>query len=416
MRIISATELSDAYYHDEVLDDIPIVNEIVDAVRQRGDEAVREYTKRFDNVDLPDYRIKQAQIEDAYTKLSETQLEAIKAASRNIKKFAELQFSMFRDIESTVPGYRYGHKILPLKSVGAYVPGGRYPLPSSALMTVIPAKVVGVSQITVCSPKTAPESIVAADIAGADDIYQIGGAQAIAAMAFGTQSIERVDKIVGPGNQYVTAAKKQVYGSVGIDFLAGPSEVMIIADDSADPEIVAADLLAQAEHDTMARADLLTTSKELATSVKSQVELQLEKLSTKPIAGTAIAQSKIIVADKLNTLVQIANQRAPEHLELQIRDPDLIIDQLRNYGSLFIGPYSAEVFGDYCSGPNHTLPTNRVARYTAGLSVKEYIKIATFQELNQETIEDLINTSSELASMEGLEAHKRAAEVRRKLL
>jgi histidinol dehydrogenase len=306
-----------------------------------------------------------------------------------------------------------GHKIVPIESVGCYVPGGQYPLPSSALMSVIPAKVAGVKNILVFSPKIQPVTIVAANIAGADRIFKIGGVQAIAAMAFGTNQIPRVDKIVGPGNKYVAAAKKEVFGIVGIDMIAGPSEVLIIADDSANPSFIVADLLAQAEHDVDARANLIVTSKSLVDKVQKEISIQLEKLKTRDIAEKSIQKSSLILVESLDEAVELSNIIAPEHLELQIKNPNNIIPKLINYGSLFIGEYSAEVFGDYCSGPNHTLPTGGAARYTGGLSVKDFVKTLTYQRALKKS-DNLIDISSTLAKAEGLDAHRNAADIRRK--
>ncbi len=416
MKIISPDKIPQNYFSGVAWDDEPIVDEIIKNVREEGDLAVREYTAKFDGIDRQSYEVSEADIKNAYEQIDSEKLDALRFAAGNIEKFAKLQKSMFKDIESDENGYTYGHKIIPIQKTGCYVPGGRYPLPSSALMTIIPARIAGVEEIVVCSPKIAMETIVAADIAGATQIFEIGGAQAIAAMAYGTQTIPKVDKIVGPGNRYVTSAKRKVFGEVGIDFIAGPSEVMILADDTADPEIVAADLLAQAEHDTLARADLITTSTDLAEKVLRSVNTQLEMLSTYNIASEAISNSFIILVDDWIKAIEIVNRRAPEHLELQTNLNDELINSLHNYGSLFLGPFSAEVFGDYCSGPNHTLPTNRVARYTGGLSVKEYIKVVSYQKLNGNSIPQLIENASKLAQMEGLHAHQKAAEIRKKLL
>jgi histidinol dehydrogenase len=280
-------------------------------------------------------------------------------------------------------------------------------------MTVIPAKVAGVKEIIICSPKISNITIVAADIAGADRIFNVGGVQAIGAMAYGTESIPKVDKIVGPGNQYVAAAKKEVYGLVGIDFIAGPSEVLIIADDTGKPDFIAADLLAQAEHDPGSRAEVITFDRKVAEKIILSLDEQLSNLKTKDIAKESIEKNgAIIIVDSMEEAVKIANKRAPEHLELQIKNPETIIPNLNNYGSLFIGGYSAEVFGDYCSGPNHTLPTNGCARYTGGLSVKEYVKVLTFQKVTKEASKDLIKAASKLAEVEGLYAHKNAADIR----
>ena len=279
-------------------------------------------------------------------------------------------------------------------------------------MCIIPAKIAGVKEIKVCSPNIKPITIVAADLAGADNIFNIGGVQAIGAMAYGTKTVPKVDKIVGPGNKYVTAAKKEVYGIVGIDFIAGPSEVLVISDETGNAEFIAADLLAQAEHDPNARSDLITISEELAEEVNKEISTQLNELKTKDIAEKSLGNSRIIIVKNLNEAVDISNKRAPEHLELQVRNSEKIVPQLINYGSLFIGKYSAEVFGDYCSGTNHTLTTNGAAKYTGGLSVKDFVKILTFQEITKEGSEEMVKIASKIAEVEGLDAHKKAADIR----
>jgi histidinol dehydrogenase len=352
------------------------------------------------------------QIKAAYERVDKKTLFLLKKAAENIRFFAEKQLEQFKNFETEKNSMILGQKVIPLRRVGCYVPGGRYPLPSSALMSVIPAKVAGVKEVIVCSPKITPVTIVAADIAGADRIFCIGGIQAIGAMAYGTESVPQVDKIVGPGNKYVTAAKKEVYGIVGIDFIAGPSEVLIIADETGNPEFIAADLLAQAEHDPNARADLITTSKELAKNVNEQIKIQLAKLKTKEVAELALKNGRIVIADNLDVAVSTANRRAPEHLEIQMKNPEEIIEKLCNYGSLFIGENTAEVFGDYCSGTNHVLPTNGAARYTGGLSVKDFVKIVTFQRFKGKIPKEMIQVASGLAEIEGLDAHRNAVDIR----
>jgi len=412
MKIINKEELTEEFFKAFESEAIESIREIIKDVKNKGDEAVREYTKKFDKLEIEKFELTKEQIKEAYSKLDKETIEALKIAAKNIKKFAQEQLASMKEFETNNNGVILGQKIIPIEKVGCYVPGGRYPLPSTALMGAIPAKVAGVKQVIVCSPKISPVTIVAADIAGADRIFNVGGVQAVAALAYGTESIPKVDKIVGPGNEYVAAAKKEVYGVVGIDLIAGPSEVLVIADEAGNPEFIAADLLAQAEHDPSSRAELITTSKELAEKVSKSVEEQLEKLKTKEIAGQAIEKSSIIICKNMDDAVEIANKRAPEHLEIQIKNPELIIGKLKNYGSLFIGEYSAEVFGDYCSGPNHTLPTNSSARYTGGLSVKDFVKILTYQKITKEASRELIKTASKLAEVEGLDAHKNAADIR----
>ncbi|MEK6921785.1 MAG: histidinol dehydrogenase [Nanoarchaeota archaeon] len=412
MKIINAVDVPDSFFANEVIQGVDVKSIIVE-VREKGDIAVKEFTKKFDSIELENIEVTKEEKEQAYKKVDKRVLSSLKKAAKNIEAFAKKQYRSFKSFETKIAGNKIGQRIIPIQKVGCYVPGGRYPLPSSALMSVIPAKVAGVEEIIVCSPKISAITIVAADIAGADKIYRIGGVQAIAAMTYGTQSIPKVDKIVGPGNKYVTAAKKEVYGDVGIDFLAGPSEVFIIADETAVPKIIAADLLAQLEHDPSARADLVTTSQKIAEEVKVEVERQIELLTTKEVAKQALANGYIIIVKKMEEAIAFANKRAPEHLELCVKSPEQWILQLKNYGSLFIGMYSAEVFGDYCSGTNHALPTNGAARYTGGLSVKEFVKVVTYQEMTKQGAQRLIPIAATLAAIEGLDAHKKAAEIRK---
>jgi histidinol dehydrogenase len=414
MEIICSKDLKDEFFEGLELENIEIVTRVLKDVKLNGDIAVKKYTQEFDKITLDYFEISKKQIKDSYARVDKTDIVAIKAAAENIKLFAEKQFETFHDFEIENDGVKLGQKIVPLTRAGCYIPGGRYPLPSSALMCIIPAKVAGVKEVIVCSPKISPVIIVAADIAGADKIFNVGGIQAIGAMAYGTETIPKVDKIVGPGNKYVTAAKKEVYGQVGIDFIAGPSEILIIADETGNPEFIAADMLAQSEHDIHARADLLTTSPEIAKKVKKEIEIQLENIKTKEVAKAALENGKIVHVKDLNEAIAISNRRAPEHLELQVKNKKGMISKLTNYGSLFIGNYSAEVFGDYCSGTNHTLPTNKAANYTGGLSVKEFIKVLTYQEATKENCKKLIPIASRIAEIEGLDAHKKSAEMRLK--
>ena len=413
MKIVPFKDLDKSFFEYEELEELSVVKEIVQEVRTKGDKAVRKYAKKFDNLDVSDLEVSKEEITRAYREVDEKTVMMLKKAAENLRLFATEQFKQFKNFETTIAGVTIGQRIVPLQRVGCYVPGGRYPLPSTALMCIIPAKVAGVREIVMCSPKIQPVTIVAADIAGVDRIFNIGGVQAIAALAFGTETVPAVDKIVGPGNKYVTAAKKEVYGSVGIDFMAGPSEVMIISDESGNPKYIAADLLAQAEHDLDAKPDLITTSVEVAGEVNRQLELQLGGLKTKEVAGQALRNGRIIIVKSLQEAVDLANKRAPEHIELFLKDPGKIIDALRNYGSLFIGQYSAEVFGDYCSGTNHVLPTTGASRYTGGLSVKDFVKILTYQQVDKDGVSELIDIATTLADVEGLDAHRMAAQMRR---
>lgn len=401
------------------------VTDIIDQVRQRGDQALISFNTRFDNNSNEALRVDRQAIEEAYSKVSPQLIEAMRIAANNIRHFAEKQKETIQPLPEVevYPGVKLGHRVVPMDACACYVPGGNYPLFSTALMLVIPASVAGVKRITACSPaqkatgEVAPETLVALDIAGVHDIYRVGGAHAIAGFAYGTESLPKVDIIVGPGNQFVTEAKRQCYGEVGIDFVAGPSEVMVIADESADPQIIAADLLGQSEHDLLAKGILVTTSESLGKAVIEAVESQLKTLETAEIASQSWQTfGEVIVVDSLKEAVDMANQMAPEHLEIAISDPKAIQNDLHNYGSLFVGEYSAEVFGDYISGTNHTLPTLKAARYTGGVYVGTFLKTLTFQSLSEDAVKDLGPHASLMARSEGLMAHANAVEVRLKKL
>jgi len=395
------------------------VFDILEDVRKNGDKAVTEYCRKFDGY-TGNLKITADDIKKAYDSVDEKVIKDISFAADRIRKFAKIQKKSIVEVKEEVsPGVVLGHRIIPVQSCGAYIPGGRYPLPSSALMSIIPAKVAGVPRVVACSPPDKeigninPATLVAMDIAGADEIYCMGGAHAIAALAFGTETIKPVDMIVGPGNIWVTEAKRQVFGNVGIDFLAGPSEVLIIADDTANPDFVAADLLAQSEHDPNARGILISLSEKLASSVIASVEKLLPDLKTRNIAQESWKNNgQVIVADSVEEAVKLANEIAPEHLELNIENPEDIVPLLQNYGSLFIGNYAAEVFGDYVSGTNHILPTMKAARYTGGVWVGTFLKVASFQMINKQGAKSLIPAASSLAEKEGLFAHKLAADIR----
>ncbi len=413
MKVIKYSELTEDFYKYQEFEGLESVSAIICDVKKRGDAAVKEYSQKFGDGELINLEVSQEEIEKAFSETPEEIINALKQAIANIKNFAETQFSAIKEIETDINGIKLGHKIIPLEKIGAYVPGGNYPLPSSVIMSAIPAKVAGVKEVIVCSPKIQPATIAACKLSGVDKIFRIGGVQAIAGMAYGTETIPKVDKITGPGNKYVTAAKKEVYGVCGIDFLAGPSEVMVIADETANSSFVAADLLAQCEHDPDARAYLITTSEKFAQEVLEKVDEFLKKLETKQIASQSIAKSIIIIVDNMEQALQIANKKAPEHLEICYINAEKDIDKYKNYGSLFIGNYSAEVLGDYCSGTNHILPTNGVARYTGGLSIFDFIKIQTYQKISKEAAQNnLCNIASTLANIEGLMAHKLSADLR----
>ena len=362
------------------------VSAIIEDIKINKDEALKKYNLKFDNNDRSVIKVSKEEIEEAYKQVDEEFIQNLKVAAKNIENFAIAQKESFdNNFEKEIyPGVILGQKHIPVTSCLAYVPGGGYPLFSTALMLIIPAKVAGVKRVVACSPtmkstpKINPKTLVAMDIAGADEIYATGGVQAIAAFTYGTESIKPVDIIVGPGNKYVTEAKRQCYGTVGIDFVAGPSEVLIIADETANPTYIAADVLAQCEHDLNARGILVTTSEKFGLEVSQKVDEMLETLSTKNIAKPSWDNNgEIILVDSLEEAVQISNEYAPEHLEINVENNEGIIEDLVNYGSLFIGEYSAEVFGDYVSGTNHTLPTLKASRYTGGVWVGTFIKTCT---------------------------------------
>lgn len=412
MQIINYKNLTDNFFEKIEFEAISSVEEIAKDVKVNGDEAVRKYSKQFDSEDLENFLVSSEEILDAYKKVDKETISAIKKSIANVKKFSEKQLKSIKNLKTKIDRNELGHKIIPLDSVGCYIPGGNYPLLSSAVMTITPARTAGVKEIVAGSPKIRPETIVACDLAGADKIYKIGGVQAIAAMAYGSETVAKVNKIVGPGNKYVTAAKKYVFGEVGIDFLAGPSEVMIIADESANPEFVSADMLAQCEHDLDARAFLVCFSEEFAKQVEISAQKQLEKLSTQKIASSAFEKSFAIVVKSIDEAIELSNKKAPEHLELCFKNAKKYMNRFVNYGSLFVGNYSAEVYGDYCSGTNHVLPTNEVSKYSGGLSVFDFIKIQTYQIISKKGNKIIAPCASKLADKEGLEAHKLAADIR----
>lgn len=397
------------------------VREILNEVKINKDVGVRKYNLQFDKNPRINYRVTRDEIVKAYKEVDIKFIEDIKIAVRNIKEFAKAQKESFNNSfeREIYPGVILGQKHIPIESVLAYVPGGGYPLFSTALMLIIPAKVAGVKSVCACSPTMKnscsinPKTLVAMDIAGADEIYAVGGVQAIGAFTYGTETIDPVDIIVGPGNKYVTEAKRQCYGSVGIDFVAGPSEILIIADESANVDYIAADVLAQCEHDYNARGILITTDKNLGEKVCEKVDDMLKYLPTKEIASYSWENNgEIIYVNTLEEAVKLSNKYAPEHLEINIKNEDEIIDKLINYGSLFIGELSAEVFDDYVSGTNHTLPTLRASRYTGGVWVGTFIKTCTTQRLNKKAVELLAPVAYDLAVEEGLYAHANAAKVR----
>ena len=385
-----------------------IVRPILQAVRTRGDKALLEYARKFDKLDRGTVAVPLSELKAAEKKLSKQFREAVKISSANIRVFAELQLPQAKSKE-VAPGLRLGQVVRPLDTVAAYIPSGRYPLPSTLLMTVIPAQVAGVPNVCVASPRPVTEIFGTASMLGVKCVFQMGGAQAIAAFAYGTETVPQADRIVGPGNIYVAAAKKLLAGEVGIDFIAGPTEILIIASEG-NPSWIAADMLAQAEHDTDASAVLLTTSKALAIAVASEIEIQLATLSTAETARIAINNnSAIILVKSLQHAVEISNQFAPEHLSI----PDAsLVPSIRHAGSIFIGPNSPEAAGDYSSGPNHVLPTSGAARLRGGLSSADYVKVISTQQLSNKALEKLQPAITTLARAEGLEAHARSVEAR----
>ena len=397
------------------------ISDIIDQVCTRGDEALKEYNLKFDQCSRDSLRVSPEEIRDAYSQLDSQELDDMKTALGNIRAFAQAQRETLSELEdfSPMPGIHLGHRILPVRSCCCYVPGGSYPLYSTALMLAAPAKTAGVPRVTACSPvvkstgRIHPKTLAAMDLAGVDEIYAVGGAQAIAAFSYGTKQIAPVDLIVGPGNQYVTEAKRQCYGQVGIDFVAGPSEVLILADHTARADTAAADLLAQSEHDPNAKGILVTTDEALGLAVINAVEKQLETLETAPIARQSWnTYGEVLLAASVQEAVDLANELAPEHLELTVEHPDEILPYLYNYGSLFIGGHTAEVFGDYASGTNHTLPTLGAARYTGGVWVGTFLKTCTHQSMTPKASQNLAPLVSRMAKGEGLAGHAQAALIR----
>jgi histidinol dehydrogenase len=385
-----------------------VVRPILEAVRKRGDRALLQYAKKFDGLQAKSVRVPKADLARAAQGLNKDFRAAIDTASKQIRRFAELQ--MPRPwVRNAGSGVTLGQIVRPLGSVAAYIPGGRYPLPSTLMMTVIPAQVAEVTQISVASPQPSPQILGTAGRLEVENFFQMGGAQAIAAFAFGTETVPRADRIVGPGNIYVAAAKKLLAGEAGIDFIAGPTETVLISADG-QPRVLAADILAQAEHDVEASAILLTTSRKLAEAVAAEVELQLKELPTRAVASKAITgNSAVVVTRSLNEAVDISNRLAPEHLTIHNKT---LLPRVQNAGTVFIGPWSAEAAGDYAAGPNHVLPTSRGAALRGGLSVLDYVKIITVQQLEAEGLRRLAPAIVTLARAEGLEAHARSIEVR----
>lgn len=394
-----------------------IVAEIIENVKTKGDKALFEYCKKFDKAELTSLMVSKAEIDEAMASVEPKFIEILKKAASNIRKFHEKQLRTSFIINDE-DGIVIGQKLIPIDRAGLYVPGGTAAYPSTVLMDSIPAKIAGCREVVVVTPpnsegKVNPVILAAAKIAGVDKIFKVGGAQAIAALAYGTESIPKVDKIVGPGNAFVAEAKKQVFGQVSIDMIAGPSEIMIFADKYTNPKFVAADMLSQAEHDKMASAVLVTDSYELAESVSEQLEIQIPQLERAEIARASIeANGKIIVANDLAEAIEIVNEIAPEHLELCVEQPFDYLDKVRHAGSIFMGRNCPEALGDYFAGPNHTLPTGGTAKFSSPLSVDDFVKKTQYTYYTRDALKKVAKDVEYFAKAEGLTAHAKSAVIR----
>lgn len=423
MKIITSEDFftekkdtSSTQINEEQLDNL--VLEIIRQVRKDKDTALFRYTEQFDNVKLESLLVSESEFKEAREKVDVEFLEAIQEAKQNIRTFHEAQKeqSWFMEKEN---GIVLGQKVTPLEKVGVYIPGGKAAYPSSILMDVIPAQIAGVEKIFITTPpqpngKISPYVLVAAEEVGVTSIYKVGGAQAVAALAYGTETIEKVDKIVGPGNAFVARAKKWVYGDVAIDMIAGPSEICVVADESAPANFVAADLLSQAEHDESASAICVTTNKELAEEIKVEVEKQLETLDRKAIAEESIKQNgRIIVADNEDDAFKVVNEIAPEHLQLMIKNPTEKVKNVKHAGAIFLGNYSPEPLGDYFAGPNHTLPTSGTARFASPLGVYDFVKKSSIIHYSQEALLKATDKIAKIANVEGLTAHGNSITIRK---
>lgn len=395
-----------------------IVEDILAGIEARGDAAVMEYSRQFDTWEPPSFRLARADIDACYEALDEQVIEDIRFAQAQVRNFAQIQRDSMRDVErETLPGVTLGHKHIPVNSVGCYVPGGKYPLVASAHMSVVTAKVAGVDRVIAAAPpfngKPSPAIVVAMDLAGADEIYCLGGVQAVGAMAIGTESVAPVDMIVGPGNAFVAEAKRQLFGRVGIDLFAGPTETLVIADDSVDAELCAADLLGQAEHGPNSPAILLTNSRALAAATLAEVERQLKTLPTADIAGAAWKDyGQVVLCDRYDEMLAVADEIASEHVQVMTRDPDYFLHNMSNYGALFLGPETNVSYGDKVIGTNHTLPTRKAARYTGGLWVGKFIKTCTYQRVTEQASAMVGEYCSRLCAVEGFAGHKEQADIR----
>lgn len=394
-----------------------IVRGIILEVRKNGDNALKDFALKFDKVSLDDLVVTDEEFEEAENEIEPSLKEVIKKSAKNIREFHEAQVRRGFELKKQ-SGIILGQKISPIENVGIYVPGGTASYPSTVLMNAIPASIAGVPNIYMCTPpqkdgKVKAAILVAAKIAGVKKVFKVGGAGAIAALAYGTQTIPRVDKIVGPGNIFVALAKREVFGTVGIDMVAGPTEILVIADESANPKFVAADILSQAEHDKLATPVLVTNSDELAVAVQQEIKEQLAVLPREEIASTSLDDNgKIIIAKDLDKVIEIANAIAPEHLEVCMKDPFKVLDKIKNAGSVFLGMYSPESLGDYFAGPNHTLPTSGSARFSSALGVDDFIKKTQYIYYTEEELKKVAKDIAEFADSEGLHGHANAATIR----
>ena len=427
MKIIELNESTKKNIMEDLLKRSPnqyeeyadIVTKIINSVRRDGDKALNEYTKKFDKADIDgrNIRVTEKEVEKAYQSVKPEVLDVIKKARISIEEFhnKQKQNSWF---DASKEGIILGQKITPIQKVGVYVPGGKAAYPSTVLMDVIPAKIAGVTRLVMVTPpdkdgNVNPGTLVAAKEAGVTEVYKVGGAQAIAALAYGTESIPKVDKIVGPGNIYVALAKKAVYGNVSIDSIAGPSEILVLADETANPRYVAADLLSQAEHDEMASSILVTTSKELALRVSEEIKKIIETLSRKDIINKSLDNyGYLLVAKDMEEAIKVTNDIASEHLEIMTKDPFMVMTRIKNAGAIFIGEYSSEPLGDYMAGPNHTLPTNGTAKFFSPLSVDDFIKKSSIISYTKEALEGIHKDIETFAKSEGLTAHANSIAVR----
>lgn len=400
---------------DDNRDIVDLVASVLTDVRRRGDAAVREYSRKFDGADLDHFEVTSAERQSAVDMLDPQTRADTEFAIDNVRRFAEAQLATILPLEiEPMPGLHLGHRVIPIERVGCYVPGGRFPLLSAPIMTIVPGKVAGCDEVVACLPPNAHKAMVAGcHLSGADRIFLIGGAQAIAAMAYGTETVPEVMKIMGPGNAFVNEAKRQVFGPVGIDQLAGPSEIFVVADASGDPRLIATDLLAQAEHDVRTRVGLITTDRHLAEVTLAEVDRQLQTLQTAAIAGKSWSDyGEIVLCQDEPTMIAYSDHVAAEHLQVHTVDAMAFAKRLRNYGSLFIGENASVVYSDKTVGTNHTLPTMGAGRYTGGLWVGSYVKIATHQWLDDEAVLKVGPPASRQSVSEGLDGHHKAAQVR----